>query len=484
MLPTRRWAALAGVACSLAVYAVVLDEPTPLVAACGLAAWLVVAQVDAVEAMRAVDRDLSATVSVEPTSVFVGDRAAVTLTASLSEAVDAPVEVELVAPPSVNAPERSRRTVAFDPGETEGSVTCSVEFPVAGRIAFDEAAVDIEGRAGFFTETVTLDLDARCLVEPPAPDGIHVGRGGELVGATFGDHASDQTGPGHVPHETRQYLPGDTLSQVDWKTTARMNHPYIREFESESDYLLSLVVDCGSHMNRGPTGRTMLSYAREVALGLVDAAESHSDPISAQFVGDDATTWEFGPSSSSNAYQTVRRRLLAIAPTTSPRRPVGASRPVAPEDARKRSRRLDGDDSAFAATLRPYLKDGESYVSRVSDRPLFDAVKSACSRSDRQDHLVLITDDSAKVETYEAVVVASKRSSQTSVFLTPTTFFDDAAEGETVDANGANGAGDAAGFVAFEEFRKRLERLPNVTAYEVAPKSAMRLATGWATAAE
>ncbi|MFK5604039.1 DUF58 domain-containing protein [Haloferax volcanii] len=478
MLPTRRWAALAGVACFLAVYAVVLDEPTPLVAACGLVAWLVVAQVEAVGAMRAVDRDLSASVSVDPTSVFVGDRAAVTLTASLSEAVDAPVEVELVAPPSVNAPERARRTVSLAPGETEGSVTCSVELPVAGRIAFDEVGVDIDGRAGFFTESVTLDADARCLVEPPAPEGIHVGRGGELVGTTFGDHSSDQTGPGLVPHETRQYLPGDTLSQIDWKTTARMNHPYIREFESESDYLLSLVVDCGSHMNRGPTGRTMLSYAREIALGLVDAAESHGDPVSTQFVGDDAMEWEFGPSSSSNAYQTVRRRLLSMEPTASPRRPVDASRPVAPEDARKRSRLLD-DDSAFAATLRPYLRDGESYVSRVSDRPLFDAVKSACSRSNRQDHLVLVTDDSAKVETYEAVVVASKRSSQTSVFLTPTTFFDDAAD--AVDA----GATDfAAGFVAFEEFRKRLERLPNVTAYEVAPKSAMALATARATTAE
>ncbi|QOS12630.1 DUF58 domain protein [Haloferax gibbonsii] len=474
MLPTRRWAALAGVACFLAVYAVVLDEPTPLFAACGLAAWLVVAQVDAVGTMRSVDRDLSASVSVEPTSVYVDDRAAVTLTASLSEAVDAPVEVELVAPPSVNAPERARRTVAFDPGETAGSVTCSIEFPVAGRIAFDEVEVDIEDRAGFFTETLTLDAAARCLVESPAPDGIHVGRGGELVGASFGDHSSDQTGPGLVPHETRQYLPGDTLSQIDWKTTARMDHPYIREFESESDYLLSLVVDCGSNMNRGPTGRTMLSYAREVALGLIDAADSHGDPVSAQFVGDAGTTWEFGPSSSSNAYQTIRRRLLSIEPTRRSRRPVGTSRPVAPEDARKRSRLLDGDDSAFASTLRPYLSDGESYVSRVSDRPIFDAVKSACSRSDRQDHLVLITDDSARVETYEAVVVASKRSSQTSVFLTPTTFFDDA----------AGGAGDTAGVVAFEEFRKRLERLPNVTAYEVAPKSAMNLAADRATTAE
>ncbi|AFK19918.1 DUF58 domain-containing protein [Haloferax mediterranei ATCC 33500] len=468
MLPTRRWAVLAGTACFFAVFAVLLGESTPLFAAGGLAAWLVVAQFGALRTMTKVDQSLSATVSVDRATAFVGDRTAVTMTASMPDALDSPVEVELVAPPSVDAPERSRRTVTIEPGATAGSTTCSVEFPIAGRIAFDTVRVTIEDRAGYFTETVTLDVDARCLVEPPAPDGVHIGQGGELVGATFGDHSSDQTGPGLVPHETRQYLPGDTLSQIDWRTTARMNQPYIREFESASDYLLSLVVDMGSHMNSGPTGRTMFSYAREVALGCIHAAELHGDPVSAQFVDDSATTWEFGPSSSSNAYQTIRRELLEVTPTDGDRRTVESSRPVAPADARKRSQSLVGDESAFATTLRPFLSDGTSYVSRVSDRPLFDAVKASCLRSDREDHLVLVTDDSAKVETYESVVVASKRSSQTTVFLTPNVLFGDV---PTASGDGFDG------FVDFEQFRKRLDRLPNVTAYEVAPRSAVELAT-------
>ncbi|ELZ96974.1 hypothetical protein C440_04333 [Haloferax mucosum ATCC BAA-1512] len=465
MLPTRRWAALAGTACFFAVFAVVLGESAPLFAAGGLTAWLVVTQFDAVRTITTADSSLSASVSVDSATAFVGDRAAVTMTATLSEPLDAPLDVELVAPPSVDAPDRGRRTVTLEPGDTTGSTTCSVTFPIAGRITFETVQVRIEDRAGCFTETLTLDADARCLVEPPSPEGVHVGQGGELVGATFGDHPSDRTGPGLVPHETRQYVPGDTLSQIDWRTTARMNQPYIREFETESDYLLSLVVDCGAHMNRGPTGRTMLSYGREVALGCVNAAESHGDPISAQIVDETATVWEFGPSSSSNAYQTIRRELLATEPKSGTHRAVESSRPVAPTDARKRSQALDGD-SAFSTTLRPFLFDGTSYVSRVSDRPLFDAVKTSCATADREDHLVVVTDDSAKVETYEAVVVAAERSSQTTVFLTPNALFGD-----------ATAPGESGGFAEFEEFRKRLDRLPNVTAYEVAPRTAIELAT-------
>ncbi|WP_411964431.1 DUF58 domain-containing protein [Haloferax sp. YSMS24] len=463
MVPSRRWAVLAGTACFFAVYAVVLNQPAPLLAAGGLTAWLLVTQLNAVQTMSAADEALSTAVSVEQTTVFVDGRAAVTLTASLSSPVDAPLDVELVMPPSVEGPPTQQRSLRIEPGETTASTTCSVTFPIAGRISFETVNVELADRAGYFTETVTNSVDAQCLVEPPSPDGIHVGRGGEIAGGIFGEHSSEQTGPGLVPHETRQYLPGDTLSQVDWKTTARMNHPHIREFESESDYLLTMVVDARSQMNRGPPGRTMFDFGREVALGLVGAAESHSDPISARLVSDDTTAWEFGPSSSLNAYQMIRRHLLTADPADGYLRRDGQSRPLAPTEALARGHLLEGDESRFATTLRPFLATSSSYVSRVNDDPLFTAVKASCGRGGRDDHLVLITDDSSKVETYEAVVVASKRSSQTSVFLTPNVLFD----GPPIDRER---------YVAFEEFRRRLDRLPNVTAYEVSPTAAIELA--------
>lgn len=467
MRPTRRWGVFAGIACFFAVFAVVLGEPTPLLATGGLAGWLLLAQFEAVQTIRTVDRTLSATVSVGDTSVFVDDRTPVTVRASLSNPIDTPVEVELVAPPSVRIASERQRTLTIEAGERTASTVCSVTFPVAGRISFETLRVRVEDRPGYFTETITVDVDSQCLVNPPSSEEMHVGQGGQSVGAAFGNHSTDQAGPGLVPRDTRRYVMGDTLSRIDWKTTARMNEPYIREFESESDYQLSLVLDVGSHMRVGPAGRTKYDYAREVALASIEAAESYGDPVSAQVVDDDGTVWRYGPSTSSDAYRAVRTRLLGQQPRPGDGRAVDASRPVAPSEAHRRGRMLDGD-SAFSSTLRPFLSDTATYVSRVSDRPVYEAVSSACADAERQHHLILVTDDTAKVETYEAVVLASKRSGQTSVFLTPQALFDrpDTSDRPRTDR-----------FVEFEEFRTRLDGLSNVAAYEVAPRTAVERAT-------
>lgn len=467
MRPTRQWAMLAASACFFVVFAVVLGEPTPLLAAAGIGGWLLLAQFEAVRTIQAVDRGFSATVSVGDTSVFVGDRTPVTVRASLSNPVDTAVEAEVIAPPSVRVTDRRQRTLTIDSGELTAATVCSVTFPVAGRITFDTLEIRLEDRAGYFTETLTVDVDAQCLVNPSSSKDIHVGQGGRSVGTVFGSHSTDQTGAGLVPREPRQYVMGDSLSRIDWKTTARMNEPHVREFESESDYQLSLVVDAGSHMRAGPAGRTKHDYAREVALGYIGAAESYTDPVSAQIVGDDATIWRYGPSTASDAYRAVRTRLLKQRPETGTTQAVGVSRPVAPAGARLREQSLDGD-SPFATTLREYFSDTATYVSRVSDRPVYEAVKAACINAERQHHLILVTDDTAKAETYEAVVLASKRSQQTSVFLTPQALFD---RTETLDSP------EREGFVEFEEFRSRLDELANVTAYEVAPRTAVERAT-------
>ncbi|MFC7202629.1 DUF58 domain-containing protein [Haloferax namakaokahaiae] len=464
MVPTRRWTVFAGAACFFVVFAVILDEPAPLFAAGGLTAWLLAAQLDSFRTMAAADDALSTSVSVEPSTVPVGNQAVVTLAASLASTIDAPLDVELASPPSVDVVAEEQRHLRVEAGEASGSTVCRISCPVAGHVSFDTLRVTLRGRLGLFTETTTVETDATCLVEPPSPDGIHVGQGGERTGTIFGEHASTQSGPGLVPHETRRYLPGDTLSQIDWRTTARMNYPHIREFESESDLLLSLVVDVGSNMAAGPDGRTMFAYAREVALGLVETAASYNDPLSVRLVTDEGTAWEFGPSSSSNAYHESRRELLAFDPPSGATHSSKSASPLAPADALARRETLETDDSPFATTLRPYLSASRTYLSRVSERPLFDAVKTACHRVDGDDHLVLVTDDTSNVETYEAAVVASQRCTQTTVFLTPTALF---AEAPT----------DRSRLVAFEEFRQRLDGLPSVEAYEIAPRTALERAT-------
>ena len=43
--------------------------------------------------------------------------------------------------------------------------------------------------------------------------------------------------------EIRDYRPGDDIRAIDWKVTARFNHPYIKEFIEERDLQIYFVID-------------------------------------------------------------------------------------------------------------------------------------------------------------------------------------------------------------------------------------------------
>ncbi len=54
-------------------------------------------------------------------------------------------------------------------------------------------------------------------------------------GLISGDYHSIFKGQGIEFSEIRDYRPGDDIRSIDWKVTARFNHPYIKEFIEERD---------------------------------------------------------------------------------------------------------------------------------------------------------------------------------------------------------------------------------------------------------
>ena len=43
--------------------------------------------------------------------------------------------------------------------------------------------------------------------------------------------------------EVREYIPGDDIRTIDWNVTARMNHPFVKEFIEERDLTMHIVLD-------------------------------------------------------------------------------------------------------------------------------------------------------------------------------------------------------------------------------------------------
>jgi len=65
----------------------------------------------------------------------------------------------------------------------------------------------------------------------------------------MGLHGRRKAGPGETFWQYRRAVPGDTLSDVDWRRSARSDHLYIREMEWEAAQSVSIWADRARSMD-------------------------------------------------------------------------------------------------------------------------------------------------------------------------------------------------------------------------------------------
>lgn len=452
---SRRAWTTAAVGLLLAGAAVLVERPEPLVGAALVGAWLLATQLVALRGIHGAtalaisyDTDLRRASVDQPVRCrFVLERAEPATTA---------VEATAPIPLAAAGAGRADRTVTLAPGETRAATTFELTFPVAGRFQFDQPTLAVTDALGLFGEQLSLGAGPTVDVSARAPRDIHVGRGGDRVIAAFGEHATDQRGAGLQPEELRQYVPGDAADDIDWKATARLAEPYVREYQAETDRETILVVDHRHRMEHGHGGETMLAYAREAALSVAESAASASDPLALYAVGDAGLTARQPPSTSPGAYTSVRTTLRELDATEPVPEPGGATEPARP---RRLAAALDDDEGPFAATLEPFLASGDAYVRRLSGDPLFGAVQALVADADSNQWTVLVTSDHDPARLKESVKLAASRSAAVLVFVTPQVLF----AGEP-DLEAAYDR-----YLAFEELRRELDAIPRVTAFEVGP---------------
>ena len=511
MNPTRRLWAIGGLAAFLAAFGVLLARPVALAGAALVGGWLLSRQY---RFLRAAERTADS-LSVRQSPARTGVRTEASVPVTLAAAVDPdglPADFDLSIEAGLPAAARAGDSLELTLGKSspEADRTATVEWPVAGRHRFDAATVTATD--GLFRETFAVGDRPAITVEPPGPRGVHVGEGGERV-AAIGEHASHRSGSGIEPAEVREYVPGDAARRIDWKATARLAAPHVRERESESDRRTLLVVDHRKSLGVGPPSETKLDYLRAAALATAASAHHLGDPVGLVAVGDEGITDRFDPDTGPAAYRRVRSALLDLAATTpvepdgestrtradadgevttGPDRDVGESRPsgdgeyrrsgdgepstaglgsstgdsVASRrrsvgDARRSFSALAGDADRFARALRPFYADRRPYLRRLESDPLFGAVRAELGRRTGGAWLVLFADDARPAELRETVTFARQRGCNVLVLLAPTVLYE---PGGLADVERAYDR-----YLAFEEFRRELARMDRVRAVEVGP---------------
>jgi uncharacterized protein (DUF58 family) len=95
-------------------------------------------------------------------------------------------------------------------------------------------------------------------------------------GLIAGNSDSIFKGQGIEFSEIRDYRPGDDIRAIDWKVTARFNHPYIKEFIEERDLQIYFLIDLSESGNFG-TNVSKKQKSLEIIASLMFAALRNND---------------------------------------------------------------------------------------------------------------------------------------------------------------------------------------------------------------
>lgn len=462
---TRRAYGVAALGGGLALVAVVLASPLLLVGAAGVGGWLLSQQWQFVRATTRTAEELTVAVSLTREYVTVDESLTVVTTVTSASPTPLSVTVETVPPVAVAGPEAAARTVELDAGTTAAETSFSVTAPTAGQHQFRAPRITMTDAAGLFRTTLQRGDDPTLTVEPDRTDDVHVGEGGEQLGA-FGAFRADQYGEGIDPAYLREYIPGDPADRIDWNATARLGEPHVLEFEVDTDRRTVLVVDHRSSLGEGPNGERKLDYLRQVALAFVAAARQRNQAVGLLTVGDNGITSRLQPTTGERHYANLRQTLLELDTTESAqtdsqtRTEPDSLRPV---QATRAADTLEGDDSPFARSLRPFFADTDPYIQRLEQQPLYQTVRTESSRLQGTLVTMILTDDDRPGELREAVDAGTRGTNRVATFITPAALFEP--DGFT-DLDRAYER-----YTEFETFRTDLAGRPQVEAYEVGPES-------------
>ncbi len=101
-----------------------------------------------------------------------------------------------------------------------------------------------------------------------------------------GEYHSVFKGRGMEFAEVRPYAPGDDIRSIDWNVTARMAHPFVKQYVEERDLTVFLAVDVSGSLGFGSRAILKRELAAEVAALLAFAALRNQDRVGAALLTD------------------------------------------------------------------------------------------------------------------------------------------------------------------------------------------------------
>ncbi|MHA2408263.1 MAG: DUF58 domain-containing protein, partial [Candidatus Ranarchaeia archaeon] len=168
-----------------------------------------------------------------------------------------------------------------------------VRIPIRGLFEIGPTKVIIRDRMGFYATEGEIKTKTEILVYPSYEDVKKlemIGRKRQL-GVLFGFHRTKIKGMGTDFWGIRQYQTGDPFKFIDWKAFSRSGKMMVREFESEENIRVVILLDSSASMGAGLPRNTKLEYAIRSAVLLLHLAFEKSDIVGLCVYDEEIRSW-------------------------------------------------------------------------------------------------------------------------------------------------------------------------------------------------
>ncbi|MHA1144978.1 MAG: DUF58 domain-containing protein [Candidatus Helarchaeota archaeon] len=164
-----------------------------------------------------------------------------------------------------------------------GEITFSyiLQARLRGVYNLGPAKLIVRDRLGFHVEDTGIDVITETLVYPDFQDirRMQAFAGKRRQGIIYGIHSHKQKGLGAEFYGIRQYTSGDEFRRIDWKATAKTRKLMTREFESEKNIRVLILLDVSNTMTRGKFEEDKLEYSIRATILLANLALERRDQV-------------------------------------------------------------------------------------------------------------------------------------------------------------------------------------------------------------
>jgi uncharacterized protein (DUF58 family) len=134
-----------------------------------------------------------------------------------------------------------------------------------------------------------------------------------VEGLRVGDHKSPFRGFSVEFVQHREYVPGDDIRHIDWKSYGRSERYTIKQYEQETNFAAHILLDASRSMLYGEGDANKLAYARLLAAALAYLV-IHQRDSAALAIFDQAWRAQFPPSGQPGHMTTLLRALESTEP--------------------------------------------------------------------------------------------------------------------------------------------------------------------------